>query len=742
MPRASKKGRSATPSPEQEGTPADDLPEKRIVRLLYERTAPCEDADSQLVEWLKELIGDEGDWWKKLSDCIKDEASCGDLKKLDKLLKVPYFKLLSWQKLEEVLQHDTTDLIRELSGLVFATCKFHDSSHKMKSKQRKEFLAHYFHVWTLDGHDMYLCGADERETSQLMGRKLSSSKRTAVEPKKVTLLSAEMGNGKTHAVLTSNPGGLTLLLVPEGDFECEKGSSNIEKEFLGYIVNLVEKATSTARETANLQGMRCWSHVLGFLHSERKSVHIAIDEAHRFPAAVRYLCQCRETLSASLKKAGVFAGFQGTFRFLCAGTEICTATYGRPSDDNTFKMYYFRSVEYWGPLKAVNSPHSSKMQSILEAARGHRYLQIMESNARTAMLCLAELEKLGQRIPDGKGNTFENRVKDAVHSNAHHILDAVAKHYSESSSFQRFFESMDLAGIARASFRLILLGEKDCKYPPAKLVLEYGLVSDTCLSGNDDDSGFEPDRFQMQCIVAVIVASLLNYAAPFELSNTSGSVLERLVAQKMLLGAESCKTRTELYRFLSLQGPDGDNTFTFSNKKIVPLPYRFCGGLTSKDTKVEEESQFVGDYLNKVKAGTHAFVFINGRNAPFPDVFFVAKGAVVLIQAKDHSGGTTFGATDYGCELLKSGLLSGPIPQNVDKKMANQADRYWKEPTELLCRYAGIGTDEVVFAVVRSKPFAYLDHPESKTKYLNLCPPSKKATTDFMFPLPWPLPNS
>ena len=217
--------------------------------------------------------------------------------------------------------HHLGEALKALATVVFAI----DRDLKIK-----ELAKCFEHQWTLNfaaGDRLLLCGSLRCVTQRLMWEPSPGSIRhidnrslpKCLASDRVIVVCAESGAGKTHAVLTSNPNGLTVLLDPAGGDlpkKFEEASPANQEEFVEKVRDMARRALAEPLKAMKKRGFASWRELvkeaqrIGGPSAFSDQVHIVVDEAQHYPRLVRCLCRWRRAVVESLRQKGeLFEGF-------------------------------------------------------------------------------------------------------------------------------------------------------------------------------------------------------------------------------------------------------------------------------------------------------------------------------------------------------------------------------------------------------------------------------------------------
>ena len=603
-----------------------------------------------------------------------------------------------------------------------------------------------------------------------------------VKPDKVTMLAGESGAGKTHALFTSNPDRITVVLMFDDDFApTKKDTKKTKGDFLAFVVEHVAEAIAEPKVGIESQGFGVWTDALS--EDLRNRIHIVIDEAHGRQNIVSYLCRWRKDVAAALVQKGApFEGLdQESLHFLCAGTGISLFLNREIScEPNTCQIFTLEPQLEWRLLcpeaNERSTPEERVMSSMVGAALEHPCLAQLQENARAALLCYQQLAKLANSLEGyEEDELLDTRARNTVGRSAHHVFDAVVRKFKDMNAL-RELSPKEMEKLGLAAFRLLFCEDEvtskhSRNFAIEELVGTYGVVADMAIkipsthsppdgyivatkwraTAADDGCKYcvpSCGRYTMSCTLAAILASYPDHS-PLELSDPSWGTLKRQAAQAMFLAAAVCKTPEELYRCIDCNGPPsrpGDK-FQFRTVNLVVLPTPFSGGETHEESVGRNVMKGFKEHMKTVKDRKAAYVFINATGAPYADVFFIAHGIVVLLHALDHR--LEIRSDNYLVEAL---LTCGLSPEQAPVQQLSPLPAEYRscEATQMLCDAAGIDRSGVVFALVRSSVIPpaevrSLHSIKAISKYINLCfptkpPPGKRFPEkhDLMYPLLWP----
>ena len=546
----------------------------------------------------------------------------------------------------------------------------------------------------------------------------------------VIVLSAESGAGKTHALLTTNPNGITVILTPKADFPSAADTPKNKNNFVRHVRVLFEEAIYNSKTKLEACNFVPWTKALPPIARHR--LHIVVDEAYSLTNFVRCLCRWRSDIIANLVGAdGPLEGLHTTttLTVLCAGIGISSPLYKDVSSDP--KQFTIVEVSQQLRLRDVLAASFNAgdtiLSTVIEAALDNPCLQQLEYNARASRLCLDELEILRTDFPHVPSSNHL-RTRAAVFRAAHHIFYKVVDRFHSMNALQRA-KHAHVVLIAKAAFRLLLCERSPLGYAE-QLVGEYGVIADrtTKVVGPAPSDSYARDpsaelkqdpetkeiitcyvpkngRYEMSCTMAAILSYFLHFN-PYQISCVSGAVLERILAQKVFLAVGSATTPTEFYRNLALRmvPTTREKRFSFPEVKLVVLDSWFTGNLIKEkgETTLNEKDKVdlplgFEKYLDDVANDRFAYVFINPPGASYADVFLVGKGLVAFFQAKDHTAKTDgLSPAELQEEIVKCGLASAAA-------LPEKGARYWTNATQMLLKAANLETaSDVVFTVVRT----------------------------------------
>ena len=569
---------------------------------------------------------------------------------------------------------------------------------------------------------------------------------------RVAVLVGEAGAGKTHALLTANRYGLTVVLDPtSSDFLVDLAAAEDAEKFCSILEAMIAKATLEPMTRMQRSGFGFWRSIVADFKrrsSLTERVHIVLDDVHQFPHCLERLGRWRQSLSNRLVgNGGLFHGLEThNIFFVCAGNGL-TLPGGALSYPPCLAFVVEKQVRWMELCTACRFPDEQfrgAMQTLATAASQHHLLRHLEDNARTAIMCFDEFIELAERMLLALGAVCALQATTAVGANAFSIFSKVAEAFCGTLDIGRLGSKTTTdVSVSEAALRLILCRKSSKNVPPAELVHRFGVVGDVMVDYMCE--GYVPDDFQTvgstteglwQCVpktgrhwmsraMSIILASCVNKSLE-NMAVEIGDVLGSYVALKVFLAAASTASRGEFFQFLALDGPGGqaprDALFRFTQLISKKLAGHYREDGFNMDL-------FAG-YLKAVHEKDTAYLFTNGGFGFYADVFFVARGVVVLFLLKDN-------VIDYSARELKQELSElGLMPGEESGTSALQA-------TQLLCDAAGIDRSDVVFTRVLRRGFKGFEHQEvaqlaAGTKYINLCAPSTTSARDLMYPLLWP----
>ena len=745
---------------------------------------------------LRRVLKGDVPWGVAVVAAIKSRR--GDIKKLDAASKQHRFALRLPNEVILGSEEDQKAALRVVSELVEKSVPDYELLDPDRGHSAEKLCRHFTSRSLSNGHLLLFCcdpnpfaGAIERLMWGRAPKPVQLVVRNDVQlfermvPEKVTMLAAESGAGKTHALLTSNPNRITVLLVLEDDFKPQsEDSDEIKKSFLSFVLREVAKIIAAPKKRLESRGFKRWTDALD--ENVRQRVHIVIDEAHGRPNFVRFLCRwCVDIGNMLVVEGSPFAGLDAkTIFFLCAGTGLSSLMYDETSSDpKTFQMLTLKPQVLWRALcrSECNSTRYAVLCSIVDAALEHPLLVLLQDNARAAVLCYNGLRKLfEQLVVEGDDpDLIQAQARNVVQRNATRIFDDVTRQFRATNALRGLYpERIRIASLSALQllyFEKELTSEDSTRsyrspFPASQLVGYYGVMTDLAMkiestepipegyvvdtkrtpTPSDEGSQFcvpSCGRYEMTCSSAAMMTSSLE-ESPLEPSCLSGYAMQRRAAQAVFLAASSCTTYEELYQRLGCNGPPGrpGDRYLFSKVSLIVLQ-SWLSGAEAHDQMASLPDNFQ-TYMKKVEEGDAAYVFINQPGAPYADVIFIARGVVLLVQAQDDAPETSFSQSDLLHNLGKCGL--SPDEAMVDSTAPRSTGCNNEEVTQMLCAAAGIDRSRVVFALVRSSELpastlTSLVTVNAPTQYINVCFPVHPETgkrfpqrRDFMYPLPWP----
>ena len=402
-------------------------------------------------------------------------------------LRITYFFLCSAQTVAEIISNNPEHYLLELLQLIREAIR---STMPSKGCLALGELQEHFLSWNLpDNRRILLCTASDgvllQSTRRLMWpdpKELLAHVRTktsfaSISKEKVVILSAESGAGKTHAMFTANPNGITVVLLMYDDFPTDEDSERNRVKFVSHFRRLVKEAVENVQQSLTTKGFGRLARALPM--EVRQRVHIVLDEAYSRHKFVRCLCRWRNFVVASLVDyEAPFDGFQeDSLRFACAGTGLSTPLCEDLNlDAGSFEIIVSPQAVKW---RCLCPEDDVALKNIVEAALKHPSLHLLEDNARSSLLCLKELEKLVPLIHRKHvGQQLNEKATAVVSRSAHHVFDTVVKNYCMMNALDLIRDSTQMGQLARAAIRLTLCGEETPKFCRFQLVVRFGAVTD------------------------------------------------------------------------------------------------------------------------------------------------------------------------------------------------------------------------------------------------------------------------
>ena len=166
----------------------------------------------------------------------------------------------------------------------------------------------------------------------------------------VAMLAGAIGEGKSHALLTSNPNGITVILTVTKDYTSAENTDTNKANFVAYARELFDRAIVEPKSKLEAEGFLPWTSALHA--SARDRLHIVIDEASLKENFVVCLCNWQSDILANLVgPGGPLEELKGTkIAFLCAGRGMNTVMFSSSASSRSYEIVVVRTQLSWHAL--------------------------------------------------------------------------------------------------------------------------------------------------------------------------------------------------------------------------------------------------------------------------------------------------------------------------------------------------------------------------------------------------------